>query len=103
MLTGRTRLKLADDVTFDHVERGGGKAVILSLKSGAYYTCNETTAAFLTAVDGQRTLEEVVDVVGGAFNVSREELTGDLTELAGTLLAEKLLVVAGGEGDVDAG
>jgi hypothetical protein len=85
------RLKLADDVTYQSLGPGSD-TVVLSLYSGYLYTCNETSAAFLQALDGRRTLAEVIETLWEEYEVPREDLTRDMTALAGKLLAEKLLV-----------
>lgn len=85
------RLKLADDVTYQSLGPGSD-TVVFSLNSGYLYTCNETTAAFLQALDGRRTLGEVIEALWEEYEVSREELTTDMTALASKLLQEKLLV-----------
>ncbi len=85
------RLKLADDVTFQSLGNSSD-TVVFSLNSGYLYTCNETTAAFLQALDGRRTLAEVIEALWGQYEVSQEDLTRDMTALADKLLQEKLLV-----------
>ncbi len=86
------RLALSDDVA--HQSMGEGQdAVVLSLKSGYLYTCNETTERFLKTLDGRRTLGEVIDLLEGEYEVPREELAADLAALAQQLLDEKLIVV----------
>ena len=91
MATMDTRLRLAEDVTFQSVGSGENETVVLSLESGVFYTCNETTAAFLKAADG-KPLGQIVEVLQGQFDVSREKLEADLMELADRLLREKLIV-----------
>jgi pyrroloquinoline quinone biosynthesis protein D len=85
------RLKLADDVTFQSLGPDSD-TVVFSLNSGYLYTCNETSAAFLQALDGRRTLAEVIQNLLDQYEVSPEVLTRDMTALAGKLLEEKLLV-----------
>jgi hypothetical protein len=85
-----TRLKIADDVTFQSLGRGV-ETVILSLNSGVLYSCNDTTAAFLSAIDGQRSLAQVIDELLDKFDVSRAKLTLDVQSIANKLLSEKLI------------
>ena len=47
MIAENARLRLADDVTFQSV--AADQTVVLSLDSGQLYTCNETSAALLSA------------------------------------------------------
>ena len=90
-LSQNARLKLADDVTFQSLGPGE-ETVVLSLNSGYLYTCNETTDAFLRRLDGRRPLAAVIDLLFDEFQVPREALSADMTELAAKLLEEKLIV-----------
>ena len=90
-LSHDTRLKLAGDVNFQSLGPGE-ETVVLSLNSGYLYTCNETTESFLRKLDGRRPLAAVVDLLFDEFQVPREALSADMTELAAKLLKEKLIV-----------
>lgn len=63
----------------------GEGAVILLTDSGQMYTCNETTEAFLNAVDGKRTVGDIIDAALGEFEVDRETLRADFLALAADL------------------
>ena len=92
MLDESVRLALSDDVA--HQSLGEGQdTVVLSLKSGYLYTCNETTQSFLKALDGRRTLGEAVDLLEAEYDVPREKLGADLAAMAEELLAEKLITI----------
>jgi len=94
MISEAVRLALSDDVA--HQSLGEDQdTVVLSLKSGYLYTCNETTERFLKALDGRRTLGEVVGLLEGEYDVPRATLAADLAALAEQLLAEKLIVAVG--------
>ena len=69
----------------------GQDGVILSLDSGYLYTGNQTTQAFLAALDGRRTLRDVAAVLEGQFEVPLERLQADLLLLAAKLLEERLV------------
>jgi len=94
MMGESARLALAEDAAYQSLGEGQ-ETVLLSLKSGYLYTCNETTERFLRSLDGQRTLGQVVDLLLSEYEVSREELAADLSALAEQLLAEKLIVAVG--------
>jgi len=83
-------LKIADDVTFQPLGQGL-ETVILSLNSGLLYSCNDTTAAFLFAIDGQLSLARIIDKLLDKFDVSRAKLTSDIQSIANKLLSEKLI------------
>jgi len=81
--------RLADDVTFERVPDG---AVVLVFGDGQLYSCNDTSAAFLAAVDGAKTLGEVAAVLADEFEAPLEVLVSDLGELAGQMQAEGIIV-----------
>jgi hypothetical protein len=93
MIHSNRVLKLADNISFQKLGDGDGEgAVVLEVKSGQMHTCNDTTAEFLAALDGNRTFAMVVDQLEGTFEVDREVLTSDLAELAKTLEAQQVIV-----------
>lgn len=93
-----TRLRLAQDVSYQSLGPGE-QTVLLSLTSGYLYTCNETTAAFLDALDGDRTFGRVIGMLLEEFEVAPEELRADMAELVEQLMAEGLIVEAGQAGE----
>lgn len=88
----QTILKLADDVTFQSLG-AEMETVILSLNSGTLYSCNQTTDAFLKALDGNRSFAATVDALLEEFDVARDALSSDLQDIAGQLVAEGLVEV----------
>ena len=92
MITEQSVLRRVDDLTYQSLGQGQD-TVILSLSSGQLYTCNETAAQFLSAVDGSRTFTQIVQLLGEEFEVSLEQLRNDLNSLAEELIREKLLLV----------
>jgi hypothetical protein len=93
MVNLQSRLRLAEDVSFQALGADGG-SVLLSLASGYLYTCNETTAALVAALDGRRTLAEAVDELEKQFDAPRAQLEADMLAMAGRLVDEKLLAQA---------
>lgn len=90
MLTDSKVLALRDGVSFQPLGNADG-AILLVIETGQLYTCNVTTARFLSAVDGVRNFAQVVDEVSGDFEVSRDELHQDLSQIAEELVSEGLL------------
>ncbi len=86
-----TVLALAPAATFQSVGEG---AVILMIDSGQLYTCNETTEAFLKAVDGKRSLGEIIDRILVEFEIDRATLRDDLIALAGDLSNQGIVTAA---------
>jgi hypothetical protein len=90
VLTDSKVLALRDGVSFQPLGNADG-AILLIVETGQLYTCNITTARFLSAVDGVRNFAQVVDEVSGDFEVSRDELHQDLSQIAEVLVSEGLL------------
>lgn len=66
----------------------------MSLGSGYLYTCNDTTKAFLEALDGHKNLSELTADLELIFDVEKARLLDDLTAIAGRLLEEGLITIA---------
>jgi hypothetical protein len=79
-----TVLVLADGISFQALGVGEG-GVVLKVGSGQLFTCNDTTSAFLTAMDGRRTFADLVQAVLDAFEVQEDEVRSDLRTLADEL------------------
>lgn len=92
MLTDQTVLRLAEDARFQSLGPGQ-QTVIVSLTSGYLYTCNDTTHSFLKALDGQKTLRQVIAAMADEYDVGRDKLRTDMMALAEKLLREKLVAV----------
>ena len=91
MIDGLRVFSLSPHVSFQKLGTGEG-AVVLTLHSGQLHTCNDTTAAFLSVLDGKRTFDMVTALLEQEFEVAREELRGDLDALASRLLQEGVIV-----------
>jgi hypothetical protein len=87
-----TRLAIAKHVALQSLgaEEGG---VLLNLESGEMYTVNETTLAFLEALNGKHTIGAIADRLVGVFEVEVDVLQSDLVDVAKDLVGESLLVV----------
>lgn len=69
----------------------GDGAVVLLTDTGQLYTCNETTEAFLSKLDGQRTFSEVIELLGVEFEADSATLSDDFGGLASQLLDEQII------------
>src|SRR5438270_8015196 len=92
----QTRLRLAPNVTFRSLGEGEG-TVVVNTTTGELYTCNQTGAAFLKTIDGQRTFEAIIDALHRKFDVDRAVLHVDISDLASQMLAKGLVVVDSSE------
>ena len=90
MVTDTKVLALREGVSFQPLGNADG-AILLVIATGQLYTCNVTTAKFLSAIDGVRSFKQVVDEVSGEFEVARAELHQDLSQIAEELVSEGLL------------
>jgi pyrroloquinoline quinone biosynthesis protein D len=93
MTTNDTRLFLKEDVAFQSLG-DGHETVVVSLGTGFLYSCNDTTRAFLEALDGEKTLAEIGRELVAVFTVSEDKVIADLRLLADRMLAEGLISVA---------
>ncbi len=93
MTTNDARFCLSDDVVFQSLG-DGQETVLLSLGTGFLFSCNDTTRAFLEAVDGKKTLAEIGRELVAVFTVSEDRVIADLRILADRMLAEGLISVA---------
>jgi pyrroloquinoline quinone biosynthesis protein D len=90
MLDDSVRLEIAGEASFQDLGENEG-AVILRTDSGELYTCNDTTAALLRAVDGERSFGAIVDILHQEFDVERQVLAEDLSAIALELEGEGIL------------
>lgn len=84
--------KLANGATFERVADG---AVVLVFGNGQLYSCNDTSAAFLDAIDGQRSLGDIALLIAGEFEAPPAEILADLRDLASEMLSEGIITAAG--------
>jgi len=84
-------LRRAEDVTYQSLGPGED-TVILCLRTGQLHTCNETTRAFLDALDQPRTFQGVFERLFEQYEVPPEKLRADMTRLLEDLLREGIVV-----------
>jgi hypothetical protein len=84
-------LRRADDVTYQSLGPGED-TVILCLRTGQLHTCNETTRAFLDALDQPRVFTEVFERLYEQYEVSPEKLKADMMGLLENLIREGIVV-----------
>lgn len=81
-------MSLSKEATLRQV---GDSAVILMVKTGQLYSCNETAQDFITRLDGKRDYQTVAAEIAQEYDVSPDVLSEDLSELLGYLLEEGVL------------
>lgn len=82
---------LHENTSFQPLGDGEG-GVLLDTNSGQLFTCNDTTTAFLSAVDGARDFAGILGELEKVFDVEAAVLRDDMAELANQLAAEGLIV-----------
>jgi pyrroloquinoline quinone biosynthesis protein D len=92
MIQDTTVLSLAEGISFQPMGTGEG-GVVLKVESGQLFTCNDTTSAFLSALDGRRSFAELVRALLDEFEVDEGDLRGDLAALAGDLTEKGIVRV----------
>ncbi len=66
--------------------------VLLSLDNGSYFSLNEVGAEVWNLCDGNRTLDEVVDVIHERFDAPRAVVERDVHVVVEELASEELLI-----------
>lgn len=92
MIQDSSVVSLSEGVSYQPLGDGEG-AVVLIIESGQLFTCNDTTSAFLAAVNGERKFGELVEHLLSTFEVSEDELRSDLTQLVGKLQQQGIVRV----------
>jgi len=87
----QVRLRRAEDITYQSLGPGED-IVILCLRTGQLHTCNETTKAFLDALDQPRAFNEVFDRLYEQYEVAPEKLRADMERLLQDLVREGIVV-----------
>ena len=68
-----------------------GEAVLLNVKSGDYFSLNDTGLAFWEKVDGDRPLSKIVEMMFEEYDVPLTVLRQDIGELAQEMSCKGLL------------
>jgi hypothetical protein len=66
--------------------------VLLSVDKGTYFSLNEVGAEVWSLCDGNRTVDEVVDVIYAQFDAPRDVVERDVLLVVKELASEHLLV-----------
>jgi hypothetical protein len=73
-----------------------GETIIVPVRSGvsdlnSIYSLNEVGTAVWQLIDGQRTVEQVVEAIGDEYEVPPEQAAKDVADYLGKLEAEGLI------------
>lgn len=80
-------------------EEMGDEIVVINLESGCYYSLNIVASYIWSLIEGSVTLENIEKMVVDVYQVDRETVLDDLTELLEAFVREELIVACerGGE------
>ena len=93
MDTETRRFIQANDVV---TRRIAGETVLVPVRSGAadldfIYTSNETGTRIWECIDGQKNVDQIVEMICGEYNVLPEEAAQDVIDFLGALEAAGLV------------
>lgn len=74
-----------------------GEGVVLHLGSREYFTVSETGLAILEPLEGERTLDELIDALLESYEVTREDAAKSVRAFLDMCMSENLLLVTDGE------
>lgn len=78
----------SSDAKYELVE---DEAIIIDLKTGSYYSLNDTGTMFWELIDGQRSVAACAAEIAKEYDVAASEVEGDILELAEGFLSEGLI------------
>lgn len=72
-----------------------GEAVLLNLKSGVYYSLNESGTAIWKLLESPCSVQDILTSLRDSYDLSPAEAVSQVEELLDDLASEKLIVEAG--------
>ncbi len=88
MATLSTRVTLPEGVMFRDLD---GEAVLLELRSGRYFSLNETGTRMWTVLLEHGRVERALQALLGEYEVSEDQLKGELLSFVEALASQRLL------------
>ena len=70
-----------------------GEAIIINLASGVYYSMDKVGGAIWEGIEREQRLDQILQTVVVAYEVSDEQATKDLENLVSQLLEENLVIL----------
>lgn len=83
-------LTLSPNASFRNL---GEEGIVLMANNGQLYSTSETGSAFLDAIQNNLSFQEALDCILEEYEIDRQSLQDDLTELADFLVSENVLIV----------
>ena len=78
-----------------------GEIVVISPQDSVLHELNDTASFVWKQADGRRSAEAIAELLAGEYDVAAEQARADTEEFVAHLLAKKLLVAAGAEGEAE--
>ena len=82
--------RLAPNATFRSLGEGRG-GVLVRTDNGYLFTCNDTTCAFIEAMDGRRSIADIAGLMLESFEINRATLEAALVAVADQLTKHGLV------------
>jgi Coenzyme PQQ synthesis protein D (PqqD) len=79
---------LSPDIAFRQTD---GKVAAFDQKSGAMFEFNETASSFVTRCDGRKSLHEIATELASEYDVTANDIIGDLREIAAQMADQGVL------------
>lgn len=84
-----TKFKRSEKVTFQKV---ADEAILIHMDTGTYFSLNNIGTEFWEMFDGERTINELAEVIANKYEVELEMVTTDLVELVEKLGEDELVL-----------
>ena len=78
----------SEEITYRIVDN---EAVILNLKTGKYYSLNETATFIFKLLAAKTVTSEIIDRIAEEFEINKDNASADLKALIKDLTAEKIV------------
>lgn len=90
-ITLASQVRIGEDVVFRDL---GGEAVLLHLRTGVYFGLDPIGTMIWNLLEARRTLQEILDVLTGEYEVTEGQCRRDLVKFVGQLRERGLIEVA---------
>jgi len=71
-----------------------GEAILVQVETGEVIHLNEVATEIWRAVDGKKTIAEIIDQITASFEVKRDEASKDTLEFVNKLLDKSLVTLS---------
>lgn len=86
---GVSVFQINEDVSIAEID---GRLIVVNLKTGLYYTLNDTASLILNMIGQERLASEIVQELCSRYDVSEETARRDLEQCVESLVEELVLI-----------